>query len=510
MSKDTARNAYDALSKRFEQISVLNGCSAILGWDYKAGIMPHGSAPERNKQLATLAVIAHEKLTDPEIGDLLHKAEEPGMDYDTWEAANLAEMRRKYIHATALDADLVARFSNTCSECEQLWEDARPNNDFAAVKSKLNEQLELVREIGAAKGEALGLSPYDAMVDQFSRGLRARDFDRLFGELEDFLPGFIPEVVERQNSEDAPLPLKGPFPVHKQARLGRRIAEVIGFDFNRGRLDTSAHPFSGGVPDDKRMTTRYNEDNVLDAIQGVVHETGHAMYDFGTPAKWRHQPVGEDSGMAVHETQSLIVERQACLSREFFEFAAPIFCEILDVSGPEWSAENLYRLSTRVNPDFIRVEADEATYPLHVILRYRLEQAMIAGDLAIDDLPGAWNEGMEKYLGITPPDDRRGCLQDIHWYDGAWGYFPAYSWGAMGASQLYDAAVAKDPAIKSNLRNGDFKPLMDWLEANLHGMGCLMKSDGLIENATGKPLGTDSFINHLKRRYIEERDAVAA
>jgi carboxypeptidase Taq len=279
--------------------------------------------------------------------------------------------------------------------------------------------------------------------------------------------------------------------------------QAVGFDFHHGRLDVSLHPFCGGVPDDLRITTRYDESDFTSAIMGVLHETGHAMYERGLPGDWRRQPVGEARGMALHESQSLLVEMQACRSADFLRFMAPIAQETFAGSGPAWDPHNLYRLATQVEPGFIRVDADEVTYPAHVILRYRLETALIHGDMSLDDLPAAWNEGMQQLLGITPPEDRLGCLQDIHWFDGAFGYFPTYTLGALAAAQLFEAATTAHPEIPEQLRRGDFTTLLSWLQANVHGLGSSLDTDTILERATGSKLDEKVFQRHIQRRYLD-------
>jgi carboxypeptidase Taq len=277
----------------------------------------------------------------------------------------------------------------------------------------------------------------------------------------------------------------------------------VGFDFDHGRLDISLHPFCGGTPDDVRITTRYDEADFRGALMGVLHETGHALYERGLPIEWRRQPVGDARGMAMHESQSLLMEMQACRSREFTAFLAPLLRETFGGTGPVWEADNLYRLGTQVRRSLIRVDADEVTYPAHVILRYRLERAMIAGDLALADLPAAWNDGMKELLGIVPPDDRQGCLQDIHWYDGAWGYFPTYTMGAMIAAQLFDAAKRANPGLLEELGAGDFARLLGWLRAHVHGKGSSRTTTEIVAEATGHPLDAAVFEAHLRRRYLD-------
>jgi carboxypeptidase Taq len=278
---------------------------------------------------------------------------------------------------------------------------------------------------------------------------------------------------------------------------------AIGFDFERGRLDISHHPFCGGSAGDIRITTRYDEADFTSSLMGVLHETGHAMYEAGLPEAWRYQPVGGALGMAIHESQSLLIEMQVCRSRPFLAYAGPLMRQAFDGSGPAWELENLYRLYTRVEPGFIRVDADEVTYPAHIILRYRLERALIAGDLALADLPAAWNDGMKELLGIVPPDDRLGCLQDIHWPSGEFGYFPTYTMGAIAAAQIYAAARRANPALEESISSGDFAPLMGWLRTHVHSQGSRQVADDLLTAATGEPLNPALFEAHLRERYLD-------
>ncbi len=414
-------------------------------------------------------------------------------------------MTRIHAHATALSEDLVVALSRSASACEVAWRKARPESDFAAILPTLSEQLSLVREAARAKADHLCLSPYDALLDQYEPGARSEEIDRVFGELEEFLPGFLERVRDAQAARPPALRPEGPFPVESQRRLATRLMEVLGFDFDHGRLDVSLHPFCGGVPEDVRITTRYDEGDFTRGLMGVLHETGHALYERGLPAAWRHQPGGEARGMAMHESQSLLMEMQACRSREFMEFAAPVMRDAFKGEGPAWEPDNLFRLYTRVEAGFIRVDADEVTYPAHVILRYQLEKALVQGAMEAVDLPTAWNEGMEKLLGLTPPSDREGCLQDIHWYDGAWGYFPTYTLGAIMAAQLFDAALRADPAVRPGIARGDFSHLLAWLRRNVHDRGSLLETGDLLREATGRPLDVATYKRHLERRYVEGR-----
>ena len=491
---------YKSLEARFARLGALQDATAMLQWD-SATLMPAGGAAARAEQLATLKVVCHEILTDPAMQDLLAGAAAQN-DLDPWQRANLAEMRRLWLHATAVPADLVAALSKACSASEMRWRQARPAGDFSAALPELRRVLELVREVAAAKAARLGKSPYEALLDEYEPGGSTAAIDGLFDDLAKMLPGLVDRALERQARRPPPLALTGPFPIEAQRQVGLELMGRLGFDFEYGRLDVSLHPFCGGTPDDVRLTTRYDEADFGRALMGVLHETGHALYERGLPEAWRRQPVGNARGMSIHESQSLLVEMQACRSREFIEFAAPLLRRAFGGSGPAWEAENLYRLNTRVERSLIRVDADEVTYPAHVILRYRLERAMIAGDLALEDLPTAWNEAMRALIGVAPANDREGCLQDIHWYDGAWGYFPTYTLGAMTAAQLFDAAKRADPRILPGIARGDFAPLLAWLREHVHQQGSRYSTAEIIGRATGRPLDAKTYERHLETRYL--------
>ncbi|KLK93951.1 peptidase M32 [Microvirga vignae] len=494
-------HAYPTLEERFARISSIEDAIGILQWDAET-MMPEGAADSRSDQLATLKGLAHEMLTAHDTGDLLDQADQDSGHLDDWQRANLREMRRIYLHAAAVPADLVEASSRAVSRAELVWREARQNGDFALLLPHLSQVLTLQRQIGQAKGEALGLSSYDALLDSYDPGLRQAAIDPLFAELGAELPALIQEAQEHQKGRPAILPLDGPFPVDDQRRIGEHLMKAVGFDFNRGRLDVSLHPFCGGSTRDVRITTRYSEANFMSALMGVLHETGHALYEQGRPEAWRRQPVGLARGMSLHESQSLLIEMQACRSQEFVTYLAPLVRETFQGEGSAWSPENLHQILTTVEPGFIRVDADEITYPAHILVRYKLEKALIAGDLQIQDLPSAFNDKVKRLLGLTVPDDSLGCLQDIHWPGGAWGYFPTYTLGAMTAAQLFRAASQADADILPGLAKGDFAPLRTWLRANVHSKGSLLTTDQLLIAATGQPLTAEAFRAHLRERYL--------
>jgi carboxypeptidase Taq len=494
-------NAYGELEKRFHRLYALRHAVGMLQWDW-AAMMPSGGAGARSEQLAALKVVCHEVISDPAVGDLLGRAESDKGGLDEWQQANLAEMRRQWIHETALDATLVDAMSRANSACEQVWREARPANDYARVRPLLAEVLKLVREAGAAKAAKLGCSVYDALLDEWEPGGHAAEIEPVFDHLAKVLPRLRERVIARQATAAAPVRPAGPFPVERQKALGLAVMKTLGFDFAHGRLDTSLHPFCGGVPDDVRITTRYDEADFVKSLMGVIHETGHAQYERGLPARWRYQPVGQCRGMSVHESQSLLMEMQACRSRAFLEYVAPLARDALAGGGAGWDTDNLVRVYTEVKAGLIRVDADEVTYPSHVILRFRLERALIGGTLDLVDLPEAWRAAMQELLGVVPPSDKDGCLQDIHWYDGAWGYFPTYTLGAMTAAQLFDAARTAIPDLMGAIGRGDFAPLNAWLRTHVHTAASSLSTRDLVIRATGRPLDPAVFERHLEARYL--------
>ncbi|WP_137125765.1 carboxypeptidase M32 [Roseomonas sp. HF4] len=490
--------AYERLKARFARIAALGEAASMLHWD-AAAMMPPGGGHSRGEQLAALAGLAHELLTAPVVEEDLEIAQSDG----AWEEANLALMDRAHARAIALPTDLVEATARANSACEKIWREAKARADFALVRPALEEVVRLQRETARALGAALSMDPYDALMDGYQRGVTAADVEPVFAAYEAFLADALPRAEAIQAAKPPPIPLPGPFPVEVQRMLCRSLSERIGLDYDHARLDESLHPFCGGTPADVRLTTFYDEDDVSKALLGVLHETGHALYERGLPEAFARQPVGDAAGMAAHESQSLIVEMQACRSDPFLLFLGRELHAAFGGAPAPYAPANLAANWRRVARGFIRVDADEITYPAHVILRFRLERALIGGALEVADLPGAWNEGLRKSLGIVPPDDARGCLQDIHWHDGAFGYFPSYTLGAMAAAQLMKAARMAEPGLDDALAEGDMAPLLGWLRRNVHGKGSLLGFQDLLRAATGKPLDPADFTEHLTRRYLE-------
>ena len=488
---------YAALEDRFRRLAAIEGALAVLEWD-TAAMMPKAGSAARGEQVATLRRLAHDMLTAAATGEALEAAGELA-DLDPWQRANLREMRRRHHQAVAIDPALVEALARATNDCEMVWREARARSDFRQLVPTQAEVLRLVREAAGQEAAASGLALYDVLLEGHQPDLRDAAITPLFDQLADALPGLIGAILAGQGP--APDRPAGPFPTGTQKALGELLMARLGFDFDAGRLDQSAHPFCGGTPSDIRITTRYREDEAASALMGVLHETGHALYEAGLPPAWRGQPVGEARGIAVHESQSLLIEMQACRSPQFVGFLTP---ELRAAFGddPAFATTNLVRLYNRVERGLIRVDADEATYPLHVILRHRLEKALIADDLPLADLPAAWNDGMRDLVGVAPPDDRLGCLQDIHWPLGAFGYFPNYTLGALLAAQLFRAAGEQVPGLMGAIGRGDFAPLRGWLRATVHGRGSFLAFAELVQVATGGPLAVEPFLAHLRERYL--------
>jgi carboxypeptidase Taq len=499
---------YKQLEQEFKRLHAFRGALSLLRWD-AAVMMPRGSADIRGEQLAALETEYHALLTAPRITRLLDRAQAGTQGLQDWQIANLREMRRQRDHAIATPVSLISRLARSTSRAEVRWLEARQQGKFELFAPHLEEVVHLVRDKAALLGQALNLAPYDALVDEFSPGITTADIDAVFKALSRRLPSLIREAIAAQEGRRL-LPLTGRFPPGKQRALIVEVMKQIGFPFDRGRLDESEHPFTEGVPGDIRVTTRLDPADPFSGLLGALHETGHAMYDLGLPQDWRDQPVGRDRGMALEESQSLLTEMIIGRSRAFVRYVQPLVTKHFGVSGPEWEVENIYEHLTRVRRGFIRVDADELTYPLHIMLRYEIEKQLLSGALAVRDLPEAWNSGMEQRLGIRPPSDTEGCLQDVHWAVGSFGYFPSYALGAVLAGQLYESLRNEVAGLDEQLARGEFSGLLLWLRNNVHGLGAKVPIQDLLRSATGKALSAASFIRYVESKYLEAAPSEAA
>ncbi|WP_186369462.1 carboxypeptidase M32 [Yersinia bercovieri] len=490
--------AYQHLRATFTRLSRFEHLSAIAGWDMQTMMPPKGSLA-RSEAMAELNVLQHQILTTKQVGEWLKQADHEALN--DIEQANLREMRRHYHNAVLLPESLVEAKSLAGAKCEHAWRQQRIANDWGGFAENLREVVKLSREEASIRGQAAGTSGYDALLNLYEPGTNSADLERIFGDLKQWLPALLQKVTAKQANEPCLMP-QGPFDLQKQRQLGLSVMKVLGFDFDGGRVDVSGHPFCGGVPQDVRITTRYNEPEFLSALMGIVHETGHARYEQNLPREWLGQPISHARSTAIHESQSLLFEMQLARSNEFLQLIRPLVVQQFG-EQPALAEQNFIALNQRVKTGFIRVDADEVSYPAHVILRYEIEKALISGEIEVDDIPALWSEKMQQYLGInTDGNYRNGCMQDIHWTDGAFGYFPTYTLGAMYAAQLFQTARDAIPGLDQSIANGDISALFNWLQQNIWQHGSRYPTAELITKATGEPLNPRFFRQHLERRYL--------
>lgn len=492
---------YLKLEKKLEELTHLGNIANIAHWD-SATMLGSGSAANRQKEMATFSSVIHEMATSNEMGDLINGSLAEFDHLDDWQRSNLASAKKSYDSQTCLTADIQHEHSIASSECEFTWRTARKENDFKKLEPYLDRVFDSVRRVAGLKAEKLKKSPLDVLVDTFDPDRTSAEVKMVFDSLKAELPDLINKIMDKQKSEEV-ISLSKKIDENTQKAIGLKLMEQMEFNFDCGRLDKSVHPFCIGSNDDVRITTRYNENYFLSSLFGVVHETGHALYQQNLPAKYRNQPVGGPKGMSFHESQSLIMENQVGTSRSFMEYLAKMLQDEFSFSGPEYSADNLYKLVTRVKPSFIRVDADEATYPLHVILRFEIEEAIIEGNLRAFELPELWNSKMQEYLGIVPDSDADGCMQDLHWPSGYLGYFPSYTNGAIIASMLMKKAKETNSSIDAEIAKGSFNSLNQYLTKNLRGYGYSKNSADLLEASTGHNMIQPTiFTDYLRAKYL--------
>jgi carboxypeptidase Taq len=494
-------NNYLKVEAQFKQITHLKNLAALIHWDAEVNL-PIGSAPSRHQEIGTITEIIHQLQTADSLEPLLEAANNEYHSLDLWQKANFTIIKKAYAHAKCINSKLQVAYSIATSECVFNWKMAREKNDFKALIPSLNHVFDLARQIANAKADHFGKDPYDMMIDLYDPDRTTTEIQSVYDVLKTELPKLLNQVITKQQSETI-IPILEKIDTQTQKAIGLHIIEKMGFDLKKGRLDESAHPFCTGSNDDVRLTTRYNANDFMTGLSAIIHETGHGLYQQNLPVLYRNQPVGQAQGMAFHESQSLIMECQAALSLEFMQYLAKILQEKFELYGPAYSPQNLYKLVTRVKPSLIRVDADEVTYPLHVILRFEIEKAIIKENLKAEDLPALWNTKMKQYLGITSPTDTDGCMQDIHWPSGAFGYFPAYTNGAIIGSMLMRAAQAKYPTLKEKLSQGDFTALNTYLNQNLRCWGHMKNSPDLLYMATGEQaINPNVFVDYLQKKYL--------
>lgn len=492
--------AYTGLLRRVREAALLESCASLLGWDERT-YMPHGGSAHRAEQAALLARLTHEWRTAPVVGELLAAIEASPLvgDADSDAAANVREIRRQYDRAVKLPKELVEELARATTRAQQVWQEARQANDFALFLPWLEKVVALVRR----KAQALGYPsvPYDALLDEYEPGAAAAEIAGVFAALRAELAPLVAAILASGRRPRREL-LERDYPLEQQQRLGREAAAAIGFDFDAGRLDVTTHPFCSGIgPGDCRITTRYNVRHFNEAFFGILHEAGHGIYEQGLPAEHFGTPLGTAASLGLHESQSRLWENQVGRGRPFWEHFFPRVQQMFPAALGDVSRDDFLFAVNDVQPSFIRVEADEATYNLHIILRFELEQALVSGDLKPADVPAAWNDKFTQLFDRTPPSDAQGCLQDIHWSMGGLGYFPTYTLGNLYAAQFMEQAQRDLPDLDNDFRAGRFQGLKGWLNEKIHRAGQRYRAGELCQRVTGRPLSPQPFLAYLRGKY---------
>lgn len=478
----------------------LTRANAVLSWDQQT-YMPPGGARARAEQQATLGRMAHERFASAEVGDLLAALEEGAGSGDSDERALLREVRRRYDQAVKVPASLVSEMARVTSAAMAAWSDARRQEQFALFQPHLERIVKLTRE----KADALGYdeSPYDALLDQYEPGVKRSDINALFAELRGELVALIQQIVPRMDKVDDSV-LRQDLEEERQMAFAHHVVQTLGFDYERGRMDLSEHPFTTTFsPADVRLTTRIARDDLRSVLYSAIHEAGHGMYEQGIPMRFARTALGVVPSLGFHESQSRLWENVIGRSRPFWQFFLPHLRETFPRAFDTIDVETLYRAVNRVEPTLIRTEADEVTYNLHVMLRYELEQSLITGDLSVADLPGVWDAKMEEYLTVKPPSVRDGVLQDVHWSHGLIGYFPTYTLGTVMSVQLYDAALADHPDIPGEMRQGNFETLRRWMQEKIYDQGSMYPPKELLHKITGTQIQSAPYLAYIKGKYSE-------
>ncbi|MFC4247163.1 carboxypeptidase M32 [Natribaculum luteum] len=496
----TESDTYEQLERRVERISNVGNAAGVLRWDQEV-VMPDEGTPARAKQLSTLSSISHELLTADETGELLEDLE--AADVDDERAAVVREVRRQYDRETSVPQELVEELSETTANAHPVWKQAREEDDFEAFAPTLEKLVELKREY--AEYVDPDEDPYAVLFAEYEPYLDLETAERVLERLRDELVALI-EAISESDADLETDAFAGEFDADTQEELCRDALDALGYDWDRGRLDTAPHPFSTGTQFDARVTTRFDESDLLGSITSTIHEFGHANYTLGLPDEHYGTPLGEARDLTVHESQSRLWENHVGRTKAFWEYFLPVarerFPALEDVTP-----EEAYEAANQVYDDnLIRVEADELTYHLHIVIRFEIERDLIAGDLAVEDVPEAWNDKYEEYLGVRPETDAEGCLQDIHWSHGSFGYFPTYSLGSVLAAQLYAAAEDELGEIDDDVREGEVDQLNAWLRENVHTHGKRYTTPDLVEEATGEEYTADYFLEYAKSKYGELYD----
>jgi carboxypeptidase Taq len=489
--------AYKKLLRRARDIALASRAANVLTWDQET-YMPVKSLPYRAEQLAWLSGYAHRLFIGKQVGQWISECEHDASPSGSPESCNIREWRRQYDRATKLSASLVEKLERVRAHAHAAWQQARKQSNFALFKPHLDEVLALTRQMADRWGYKD--SPYDALVDGYEPGVTAAQLRQLFSELRPALTSILAPAIAKSSTVPEKL-LQGVYPISAQILFNRQVAEAIGFDFEAGRIDTTTHPFCTTLgPADCRLTTRYTEKDFVTSLYSVLHEAGHGLYEQGLPSEDFGTPSGTAVSLAIHESQSRLWENYVGRAATFWECWHPIACDHFP-GLKKFSPAQITAAVNRVSPSFIRVEADQVTYDLHIILRFEIEVKLVEGTLKTAEVPAYWNEQFKKMFGLSVANDSEGCLQDTHWSIAAIGYFPTYTLGNLNAAQLMRRATAENPGLNSQLARGDYKPLLAWLREKIHRQGSRHTPRELIRLATGKPTGIGDHVEYLRTKF---------
>ncbi len=494
---------YKELVERSKKISLLYSCASVLGWDERT-YMPRGGSHHRADQLSLISGLGHEQFTDPRIGELLSELEQSDLMKDEYspEAVNIRETRHQYDKQTKLPTDLVEEITRVTTLAQGEWVTARKNSDFKQFLPWLEKVVDLQRK----KAEAYGYEgePYDALLDDYEPGAKTSEIVEVFANLRNELVTLLGKIKDAPKKPDASI-VERDYDVKLQQIFGESVAAAMGYNFNEGRLDITTHPFCTGIgPGDTRITTRYNPKRLNDALFGIMHEAGHGLYEMGLNKKeYYGTPMGESASLGIHESQSRMWENQVGRSKSFWKYFFPQAQRIFKESLSGVSLDDFYAAINDVKPSYIRVEADEATYNLHILLRFELERGLLTGDIKPADISGEWNSRFKKYFGYEVDKDSNGCLQDVHWSAGLIGYFPTYTLGNLYSAQFYNQAKEEIIDMEQGFERGDFLTLRHWLKDNIHDHGSKYRANKLVEVVTDNPLAHQPLIDYMNKKYGE-------
>jgi carboxypeptidase Taq len=492
--------AFDQLCAHTRETALLSSAQELLEWDERTQLPPAGGA-YRAEQVSYLAGLVHQRQTEPKVGQWLSELAGSALAKDVHSdtGAVIRNLQRDYDRATKLPQSLVEELARTAVLGQQVWAEARAANDFGKFRPLLEKTIELKRQ----EADALGYAEvrYDALLDDYEPGARTAEVRQVLGALRDQLVPLVAEITASPRRPKAEI-LSRSYPVDRQKIFGKQAAAAIGFDFKAGRLDVTDHPFCAGIgPNDTRLTTRYDEHDFSGGLFSILHEAGHGIYDQGLPKESYGLPTGEAVSLGVHESQSRMWENFVGRSRGFWDHLYPVAQSTFRESLAEVPLDDFYFAINDVRPSLIRTEADEVTYNLHVLVRFELEQALLDGEVKVAELPGAWNEKYRNYLGIEPPNDADGVLQDVHWSAGLFGYFPTYSLGNLYAAQLFAQALNELGDLEAAFRQGQFRPLRDWLQSKVHSQGRRYPAAELVQRITGEPLSPKVLMSYLRGKF---------